>query len=97
MIESRNGAEGLRVWGEQGADLVLTDIRMPGNDGLEVILQLRAYAPRLPVKLEDGAISWRGSRRSSASKAGGGGPPPKVRAQSSSRSGGIETEGQRHE
>ena len=45
----RNGADGLRVWREQGADVVLTDIRMPGMNGLEVILQLRAYAPRLPV------------------------------------------------
>ena len=49
VTEARNGAEGLRVWREQGADLVLTDIRMPGINGLEVIVQLRVYAPRLPV------------------------------------------------
>ena len=44
-----NGAVGLRLWREQGADLVLTDIQMPETDGIEVILQLRTYAPRLPV------------------------------------------------
>jgi CheY-like chemotaxis protein len=44
-----NGAEALRLWREQGAGLVLTDLQMPGMNGLEVILQLRAYAPSLPV------------------------------------------------
>ena len=43
------GAEGIRLWREHGADLVLTDLQMPGMTGLEVILQLRAYAPGLPV------------------------------------------------
>ena len=44
-----NGAVGLRLWREHGADLVLTDIQMPETDGIEVILQLRTYAPHLPV------------------------------------------------
>ncbi len=44
-----SGAEGLRLWREQGAGVVLTDLQMPGMNGLEVILQLRAYAPGLPV------------------------------------------------
>jgi CheY-like chemotaxis protein len=49
VTEASNGAEGLRLWREQGAGLVLTDLQMPGMNGLEVILQLRAYAPDLPV------------------------------------------------
>ncbi len=49
VTEAPNGAEGLRLWREQGAGLVLTDLQMPGMNGLEVILQLRAYAPTLPV------------------------------------------------
>jgi len=44
-----NGAEGLRLWREHGADLVLTDMQMPEMNGIEVILQLRASAPTLPV------------------------------------------------
>jgi CheY-like chemotaxis protein len=47
--EAGDGAAGLQLWREQGADLVVTDLRMPGMNGVEVILQLRAYAPTLPV------------------------------------------------
>jgi CheY-like chemotaxis protein len=44
-----DGAAGLRLWGEVGADLVLTDLHMPEMNGLEVIRALRAVAPTLPV------------------------------------------------
>jgi CheY-like chemotaxis protein len=49
VTTAANGAVGLRLWREHGADLVLTDIQMPETDGIEVILQLRTYAPHLPV------------------------------------------------
>jgi CheY-like chemotaxis protein len=49
VTSAANGAVGLRLWREHGADLVLTDIQMPETDGIEVILQLRTYAPELPV------------------------------------------------
>jgi len=49
VIQATNGADGLRLWREQGADLVLTDIQMPDMNGIEVIMQLRAFAPHLPV------------------------------------------------
>jgi CheY-like chemotaxis protein len=49
VTTAANGAIGLRLWREHGADLVLTDIQMPETDGIEVILQLRTYAPHLPV------------------------------------------------
>jgi CheY-like chemotaxis protein len=49
VTAAANGADGLRLWREQGADLVLTDIEMPGVNGIEVMLQLRSYAPKLPV------------------------------------------------
>jgi len=44
-----NGAEGLRLWHEAGADLVLTEILLPDMNGIEVILELRTFAPRLPI------------------------------------------------
>jgi CheY-like chemotaxis protein len=49
VVESASGADGLRLWREQGADLVLTDILMPDTNGIEVILELRREAPTLPV------------------------------------------------
>jgi CheY-like chemotaxis protein len=44
-----NGKEGLRMWREQGAAVVILDIHMPGLDGIEMLVQLRALAPLLPV------------------------------------------------
>jgi CheY-like chemotaxis protein len=49
VAASTNGAEGLAAWRERGADLVLTDMQMPEMNGIEVILQLRALAPTVPV------------------------------------------------
>lgn len=36
-----NGEEGLRIFTDQPIDLVMTDIRMPGCDGLELIRRMR--------------------------------------------------------
>lgn len=52
-------AEGPRLWREQGADLVLTDIQMPGINGIEVMLQLRSRAPKLPVIAVSGGVRSR--------------------------------------
>jgi len=46
VIEAADGDAGLRLYREQGADLVLVDIFMPERDGLEVIRTLRAEAPQ---------------------------------------------------
>jgi CheY-like chemotaxis protein len=59
VTAAANGAEGLRLWREQGADLVLTDIQMPGINGIEVMLQLRSYAPKLPVIAVSGGVRSR--------------------------------------
>jgi CheY-like chemotaxis protein len=65
VVAADGGLEGLRLWREHGADLVLTDFRLADLDGTEVIRQLRAAAPGIPVLLvsgdgqyllEDGAI-----------------------------------------
>jgi two-component system, chemotaxis family, chemotaxis protein CheY len=46
VIEAADGKAGLRLYREQGADLVLVDIFMPERDGLEVIRALRAEIPQ---------------------------------------------------
>jgi CheY-like chemotaxis protein len=38
---ARDGAEAVRLWRELGADLVIMDLFMPEQDGIEAILQLR--------------------------------------------------------
>jgi CheY-like chemotaxis protein len=49
VIEAGDGAAGLRLQREQGADLVLVDIFMPEVDGLEFIRTLRAGLPHARI------------------------------------------------
>lgn len=46
---AESGIDGVRLCGEQKPDLVVTDMLMPGKDGVETILELRRSAPGLPV------------------------------------------------
>ena len=58
VIEARDGAEAMRLWRDDGADLVISDIYMPDEDGLEVIRELRAESPTTPViAMTDGGRS----------------------------------------
>jgi len=47
--EAANGAEALARARDGGIDVVLLDIAMPQRDGLDVLRQLRAELPQLPV------------------------------------------------
>lgn len=49
VIEAGEGEEALRLHRAAPAELVITDILMPGSDGLEVIMTLRREAPALKV------------------------------------------------
>ena len=50
VIEARNGKEGLELFKDANADLVITDIVMPEKEGLEVLVELRKKQV-LPVKI----------------------------------------------
>jgi DNA-binding NtrC family response regulator len=54
-----DGRQGLRLWREGGADVVLLDIHMPEVDGIEVLVQLRGLAPELPVIVMSGGDQTR--------------------------------------
>jgi CheY-like chemotaxis protein len=54
VITAQNGEEALRKLNEEKYDLVYTDIRMPGVDGLEVAEQLKARKPWTPVVIITG-------------------------------------------
>jgi CheY-like chemotaxis protein len=49
VLPAANGTEALQLWRDGGGDLVITDIHMPGKDGMETIIELRQVAPRAPI------------------------------------------------
>ena len=51
---ARNGIEGLRVFHEVKPEMVVTDLRMPGLTGMEVIRQIKAANPNILVIVATG-------------------------------------------
>jgi CheY-like chemotaxis protein len=49
VLPARDGAEAMRLWQEGGADLIITDLNMPDKNGLEVIMELRAFSRSTPI------------------------------------------------
>ena len=49
VTEAKDGKEGLKWLNANQADLVLTDIFMPGADGVETILTLRQSFPTVKI------------------------------------------------
>lgn len=49
VIPASNGKEGLALFREEPADLVVTDIIMPEKDGIETIMDLRRINSNLKV------------------------------------------------
>src|SRR5690606_36382101 len=55
VVEAASGASGLVAIQEQAPELVITDLRMPDLDGLQVLQQLHEQRPDLPVIVISGA------------------------------------------
>ena len=51
VLEAEDGERALAVLAEDGADLILLDIRLPGSDGLEVLARVVEEHPEIPVIL----------------------------------------------
>ena len=50
-VAADSGEEALQLFQQERIDLVLTDLRMPGMSGLDLLRQLRSLDPELPVIL----------------------------------------------
>ena len=59
VVAAENGLEGARRAREGGIALAIVDIHMPEMDGLELLAQLRASAPELPVIMMSGGDQTR--------------------------------------
>lgn len=49
IVEADNGLAGIRECGRHTFDLVISDILMPGKEGIETIQELRANYPTLKI------------------------------------------------
>jgi len=49
VITAANGTEAIEKVREEHPEVVLLDINMPGKNGLEVLTEIRALAPRIGV------------------------------------------------
>jgi len=49
VLTALNGLEALETQKSSDVDLVLTDMKMPGMDGIELLERIKAYDPDLPV------------------------------------------------
>jgi DNA-binding NtrC family response regulator len=54
VLEARNGEEALAYFEKEAPDLVLMDYRMPGKDGLETSVQMKALSPGIPIVIITG-------------------------------------------
>lgn len=57
VIEAADGQEGLALARSHMPDLVVTDLVMPVQEGVETILTLRRERPRLPIIAISGGVT----------------------------------------
>lgn len=49
VVEARDGQEGLQRYHAAPTDLIITDILMPGKEGLETIMEFRREVPGIKI------------------------------------------------
>lgn len=49
VLEATGGHEALEVYNQDKPDAVFLDVRMPGKDGMETLLELKALDPKASV------------------------------------------------
>ena len=51
VLEAANAAEALGFVGREPLDMIISDVRMPGESGLDLLRRVRARKPELPFLL----------------------------------------------
>ena len=59
VLTASNASSALQQFGSESIDLVLSDIRMPETDGLELLGKLMACARQLDMLMDDESIMRR--------------------------------------
>jgi DNA-binding NtrC family response regulator len=49
VMLAQDGNEAVRLWRDHGGDLVITDLHMPGKDGIETIIELLSHHPGIRI------------------------------------------------
>lgn len=52
VLQARTGVELLKVYDEQGADLILLDIKMPEMNGIDALKEIRKKDTKIPVIMQ---------------------------------------------
>ena len=55
VVEAQDGVEGTLRFGADHPDIVITDISMPGKEGIETILDLRRQNSSIPILVISGS------------------------------------------
>ena len=55
VLLAASGAEAIELWRRNTPDLVVLDVHLPDMNGLELLVQLRAFAPTLPIVVMSGS------------------------------------------
>ena len=60
VVEAANGDEGVKLFFEKPADLVISDIIMPGKEGIETVMEIKRQFPNAKVIVVSGG-GWYGT------------------------------------
>lgn len=79
VVQVSNGSEAMAAIGKRSFSLVLLDISLPGRNGLEVLKEIKAFRPKLPVLVltayPEGQYSTRAIKAGAAGFVSKAGPP----------------------
>src|SRR5438309_11667460 len=92
VLEASDGEAGMKLLAETGADLVITDIFMPGQDGIVTLRRIRKEFPSVRVIAVSGGDATGPDRPAQRCRA----PGSRADIEETVRAGGLEASGTRN-